>query len=563
MKKYSLIYLLAFIIVNITFAKPEIMLIKDIKSGMTGYGLSVFKDNKIERFNIEVITILENFLPGQDIILIRCSPAFGQYDINSSGIIAGMSGSPIFINGKLIGALAYGWSNTKDALAGVTPIKNMLEITKIPLINSLGYHLNNNDSNSIKPLNAPLMISNSSPYILKKYKNYFSKYGLIPMQGGKQSSFNDSKNTLQPGSPIGAQLMNGDMDITAMGTVTWVDKDKVLGFGHPFLNSGEFHMPVTTGKIATVIRSSRISSKLGIPGKVVGTLYQDRTAGIYAKLGNACKMIPIKINIKNRFTKLEKFFNVKVIKHPVFTKLLANFAVDNFLEIQEPMLNANTIIYNTKVFLKDMSKPVEWSDFKSNRLNIKANFFAPILYLYSNPFEIPDIEKIFIDINVIPKLNLAKIISLKLSQQTTQVGKNIKIEVGLNIQYGKQKSIEIKIPVPKNISPGNYNIKVLGGKSFMPDLFESKTYQDYISNIRKLNYYKNNHIVVLFELPELQVLYKGKKLSNLPNSVIGNLLPINQNNNIQLKQKLWIKTYKTPYEITGTSNILINIQEEN
>ena len=563
MKKYGLICLLFFIIVNTIFAKPEIMLIKDIKPGMIGYGLSVFKGNKIERFNVEVITILEKFLPDQDIILIRCRPAFGQFDINSSGIIAGMSGSPIFIEGKLIGALAYGWINTKDSLAGVTPIKNMIEITKIPLTNKLGCRIENKeDDNIIKPLKTPLMITNSSLYILKKYRNYFSKYGLMPIQGGAQSNSNNN-DILQPGSPIGAQLMNGDMDITAMGTVTWVDKDKVLGFGHPFLNSGEFNMPVTTGRIATVIRSSRMSSKLGIPGKVVGTLYQDRTTGIYAKLGSICQMIPIKIKLKNNTTKLGKTFNVKVIRHPVFTKLLANFAVNNFIETQEPMLNENTVIYNTRVFLKNIKKPIEWSDMESNSLSIKGNFLAPILYLYNNPFKIPDIEKIIIDITIVPKLNIAKIVSLKLSRQKLKVGKNIEIEVGLKVQYGKKESIQIKLPVPKNISPGNYNIKVSGGKLYRPDLFESKNYQDYISNIKKLNNYRNNHIVALFELPELEVLYKGKKLSNLPKSVIGNLLPTNQNSNIQLKQKLCITAHQTPYEITGISNIFVNIQDEN
>ena len=174
-KKANCFLVLLFFVITITFAQETIP-VKDIKPGMIGYGLSVFRGNRIERFHVQVIDILKNYFPGEDIILVRCNRVYGGYDIEKSGVIRGMSGSPVFFKGKLAGAISLGWTFSKEPIAGVTPISNMLDIVKRPLEKKIAL-CNRRSLRSVgglMPLKSPLMVSGVTRRTFGEIQKQFS-----------------------------------------------------------------------------------------------------------------------------------------------------------------------------------------------------------------------------------------------------------------------------------------------------------------------------------------------------------------------------------------------------
>ena len=332
----------------------------EVRPGMTGYGLTVFHGSKIERFDVEVVSILKNFNPKCDVVLIRCK---GDY-LEHTGSIAGMSGSPIFLtdaagHDRMIGAFAYGWPLTKDPVAGVQPIEYMLQLpvakhsdannsgtspatlpsadahlspTKtrisqhaswslqeagmLPVAwqNGRGAHTNLSvkaDGRSspllgdgagprIEPLATPLMTSGMSPRVFEQLAPRFREAGLIPLQAGIGGSApaGNGDDKLAPGSVLAVPLLTGDMEMTAIGTVTEVIGNRVWGFGHPFNNEGPISLPMGSGVINGVIANLNTSFKLGSLTQTRGTLTTDGSVGVAGESGAGPAGVPIDIVVQ-------------------------------------------------------------------------------------------------------------------------------------------------------------------------------------------------------------------------------------------------------------------------
>ncbi len=345
------------------FAAPPRTIAPDaIKPGMEGYGLTVFEGTKPDRFHIKVIGVLHNFLPKQDLILIQSDDP----RLIHSGIVAGMSGSPIFINtsdgDRLAGALAYGWHFAKDPIAGVTPIDNMLAAARTPLRGRdrtpaseaaldkplpderlaqaprhrglpLPPPLADGEAPNLMRAAVPLSVSGFGARAVGDLTDAFAPYHVVPMAaGGAAKPGVTGPTRFEPGSAIAVELVRGeDMNVSGTGTVTWVDGDRVIAFGHPMFNVGEIYLPIATAEVHTFMSSISSSFKFASPAVEAGTLVQDRQAAIVGETGARADMIPVRVRVTSP-GKAERVFRVEVVRHRFLTPLFTSTVVANAVQ---------------------------------------------------------------------------------------------------------------------------------------------------------------------------------------------------------------------------------------
>jgi hypothetical protein len=323
---------------GVTANRRDIIAVKDVKPGMKGYGLTVLQGTTPERFDVEVIDVLENFLPRQDLILIKTK----HPRLDVAKVVAGMSGSPIFLGGKMAGAYAYGWTFGVEAVAGVTPIQNMLDDLDRPLPKRIDgwplgplppkkaprearagwvssgrfagtldhYDLRQHAAQiarnrtvsaagaPLAPVSTPLLLRGLTPAAAEFARELLGPLGFEPLEVGGGGSLDPSApSRFADGSAIGVQMLRGDMSATPMGTVTRVEGDKLVAFGYPMMQLGVTALPTAVGRILWVLASSQRSFKMGVPVRPVGTLVNDRQASIVVSHSQAAPVIPVHMRI--------------------------------------------------------------------------------------------------------------------------------------------------------------------------------------------------------------------------------------------------------------------------
>ena len=304
---WSLIFCL--FLASVVWAEPPpLMPIDDIQPGMKGLGKTVFAGTKIETFDVEILGVLKNQSPHGDAILAKVSG--GPLPLEKYGVIAGMSGSPIYIDGKLIGALAFAFLYPKEVMiAGITPIQEMLNDANHPDSNpALTPQATANNglmdhalqAFNFAPIQTPLMVSGADQRVLALMKEQLAAFNMFPIPAGNVSkaSAQQADTDLQPGSAIGIPLIRGDMDISAVGTVTYRDNEKILAFGHPMFFAGNVQYPMSSAYVHLIVPNQINSFKLASPLETVGAITQDRRSGISGAIGMTPRMIPLNVTVK-------------------------------------------------------------------------------------------------------------------------------------------------------------------------------------------------------------------------------------------------------------------------
>src|ERR1041385_3659703 len=360
---------------------PEIFPLDDLRPGMKGTARTVFSGTDPEEFGVEILGVLPGFPgPRQSAIIARLTGANAE----RTGVFAGMSGSPVFIDGKIVGAIAFSFPFSKDPIAGITPIKQMIDLfnkgsenvkPKEPRVVSFS-QLAGTDwkpnlpkpavgsvsllapvsagsplmpllGQQMTPIATPLVFSGISQESLTAFAPQLAASGLIPVSGAGGSAaisplteFNG--NTFPPGSSISVQLVRGDYSLAAAGTVTLRDNDRIYAFGHPFLSLGASDMPMTEASVVTVISNMNNSFKLAVPGKMVGSISQDRASGIYGLLRQAPKMIPVKVSLHTSRDHTDTY-SYEMVNDSFLTPLLLNITLFNTITSSERALGDSTI----------------------------------------------------------------------------------------------------------------------------------------------------------------------------------------------------------------------------
>ncbi len=520
MKGFLLLLLFLF---SVSYAK-EYLTIDEIKPGMKGFGLSVFKGWEPDKFDVEIIDVIRNTSPGRSYILAQLK---GQ-NLEHSGVIAGMSGSPVYIDGKIIGAVAYTWSFSKDPICGITPLENMLEEDR--LINSSPSK--EKDDKIFKKISTPVFINGFTGFAKNyledflKSKSIFSSSVFIE---GTKVSKGDSKSlsTLKPGDAVAINLIEGDLNVHGVGTVTYVRSNDIFIFGHPMDEAGRVSLPISKAYIFTVIPSSYLSFKIGASSEPIGRTVYDGQNAVYCKLGEKAEMIPFNIKVNaNNFTKT---YNFKVADNRDYFPYLSTSSIIATILNQTGFLDDKRIKID---FLIEFSKnkksyiitnEVAYSYYPSlynfySLANDLTSFFSMFYY---NDISDLKIERCDFRINIIPEIDYYYIDSAEIKQKNYSAGEKLNIKIRLKRYKGDYISKTITLNIPDNIKNGQYSIIIANEGSLISQLRNVFPYYYSINSIEDLIYWGNyktddRKLVCALVMPKRGIILDDKKLDNFP-----------------------------------------------
>jgi len=564
MSKKILLFFL-FIIGSPLFAATEFMFLSEITPGMTGMGYSAFEHDRIESFQFEVIDIVYNYFPSRDIILVKLS---GELT-NRTGVASGMSGSPLYINNKLIGALAYRFGVfMKEPIAGVTPIGEMLQIfdkenkrdlesTSVAAqlfpkmmdylfadnranFNLLDFFISTNHGQleKIQSIKTPLIMSGLQPGIYRSLVEKFASTGFeLQPAGSIQSSTSPPDNELKPGSAVGAVLVSGDFDISAVGTVTYCKGDQILAFGHPIFNSGPVNVPLAKANIVTTLASHYASDKFAVSTDIIGNIRQDRSSGIMGILGAKPPMIPMQVKVNSPLTEPKQFsFNLvkdrsAYISLPVFTWLtLVNTLeatrlgnADFGLELQGSI----SINGHADVLLNNFYAGSSTGFYSGAGVDIAEAAYDIAMTLGAllvNPFKIPDIEKIELNFTAIPGKNFAVLDRVYFDKKYVKLGDELTVIVHLKPYHRESYIIEKRIQIPIGLTDEKITVIIGGNKEVTQ--WDMQTNQarfqldDFDALVNLLNRRpKNNEIILQLRKEDSGAVIHGKDFHDIPPSI--------------------------------------------
>lgn len=579
----------------------ETMDTDEIKPGMKGYGRTVFSGKQIESFDIEVLGVLKNWEAGNDMVLIMMAGG----PLAKTGIIAGMSGSPVYIDNKLIGAVSHGWSYSKDPIAGVTPIRAMMDVLEIDSRNRNGIpagkdntwstSLNTQDSNIVSklksygllskdemientnsqqpfmldlvPIKTPLIVSGFDYKSLNRINPLFGKIGAFSLHSSSGSSSAPvDLHGFIPGSAVAVEIIRGDLSASAIGTVTYRDGNDILAFGHPIIQIGNTDLPMATAEVHTILASLATSSKMASPGKIIGRITQDRRSAIAGKIGEYTQMIPCRTEIQGS---LNVTYNFEVVRDRILTPLLVQMAVENALLATEKTVGDKSMSIKLDIGIAGRKDPVrienEFFDSGPSWFPI-YNVIEPITMLLNNEFKTAEIESIKLVVNISEQNNIAFIDNIRVNNKWVSPGDEVLVDVRLKPYTRDYASIPVKIKIPDDVAPGSsiqiivcdaMNSKMLEITS-APGRFLPSSFEQLIDRFEDGEH--NNNLIVKIRLNKKGLTYMGENFPSLPNSFLSIMSLSNQSGVTPLRSEM-VKRIPTEWLINGKQTINLFVDE--
>lgn len=498
-------------------AAPPIMPLEDVKPGMRGIAKTVISGTTIEEFGVEVLGIMKDKGPSGDLILVR---TYGDLIEKTGGIAQGMSGSPVYIDGKLIGAIGYGWSLTDHKTGMVTPIKDMLKLLDSPL--SAPPLVQSKEA--LQPVATPLMVSGFGERALGMLRDQLKPYSLVPYAAGEPGQ-GTSYPSLQPGSAVGVQLVQGDVSVGALGTVTYVDGAKVLAFGHPFLKKGAVNYYLSNAYIFTAMKGLENSFKLGSTGDAIGMVTQDRGAGVAGELDVFPSNIPVRVSVKDLSTGSSREAFFRSVQDEQIGSILSAVGVYNIIDKTIDRVGPGTAKVSFELIAKDMPGEI----FKRENMFYSASGAAEaavgelheaLAMLAGNQFHPVDILDVQVNVEMTQERRTAYIMEAKASSTRVQPGETVRITAKLKPYRGQPVTRTVAFTVPKDQPSGPLTLSVRGGGMvpllqlllkkdaqdlLRPEKNRQKSFDDLLKDFAKRD--RNNDLVVeVMELDEDELL---------------------------------------------------------
>jgi len=518
---------------------PATLGVTEIRAGMKGYGRTVFQGGKIERFEFEVLGVQKNAAPGRSRIMVRASGG----PLAETGILAGMSGSPCYIDGKLIGALSTGLLFEKEPIGGITPIAEMLEqLRDIPEIAPSRTPLILPKLEPPKVLKAALLgqmldfrtlMGETDPQVLpmalagsalgaeaqRLWSGWPVTFTAVPtLSGGGR----EDASPLEPGGMAAIALMQGDLDLAASGTITYVSGKRVLMFGHQLFNLGPVDLPLWSATVATSVASYQNSFKLAMPVAPIGALRLDRSSGVAGILGAEAHMVPMRIGL-NLGGKRTLDFRFELMDHPVATGALAATAVAQTLDAHTRGIGFQSLSLQGNIKLAGhpaIQLENVIADLNPGRMSQYVGAMVQALCL--NPFEKPVIEGISLTIKAEERLDLTGIVSVRLLKARARRGEVLPVLVTLQNIQGVRETATFNIQVPSSAMKGKAVLMVGDGYSLTaadPDerVVEVAALSDVV---RVLNgALRNNHAYALLVQLQPGAGLRGSRIEGIPPTV--------------------------------------------
>ena len=492
--------------------------LEDIRPGMKGTAKTVFSGTEPEDFGVEVLGVLPGFPgPRQSAIIAKLSGANAE----RTGVFAGMSGSPVFIDGKLVGAIAFSFPFSKEPIAGITPIKQMIDLFNKgsenenkpkepravsfsqlastewkpnlpkPAVSSMSLIAPVSSGSPLMPLlgqqmvpiATPLVFSGISQETLAMFSPQLVANGMLPVSGAGGAApmtplGTTDEKTFPYGSSISVQLVRGDYSLAAAGTVTLRDGDRIYAFGHPFLSLGASDMPMAECSVVTVIPNVNNSFKLAVPGKMVGSISQDRASGIFGLLKQVPKMIPVKVNLHTSRERTETY-SYEIANDSFLTPLLLNITVFNTITSSERALGDSTLSVKGEIKVKGQEAIQIDRRFSANNSAIMAagSIASPVSSLLASGFDDVQLDGITLDISSTETKYAGTLERVALDRTEVKRGDKIEVQAYVRTESGKQFVQRIPVQIPSDAAPGQLLVFVGDGgalqegspaKSFVP-----------------------------------------------------------------------------------------------
>ncbi|MDX6272423.1 MAG: hypothetical protein QOD28_3646 [Acidobacteriota bacterium] len=541
--------------------------LEDVRAGMKARAWTVFAGTEAQEFGVDIIGVLPGFpAPRQSAIIGRLTGANAE----KTGVFAGMSGSPVYIDGKLVGAIAFSFPFSKEPICGITPIKQMIDIferqqgttarnggasrtmsfAKLASTDwqtdwpkaavtggtfaapvAAGSPLNALLGQTIAPIATPLVFSGISSEALSLYAPQLQANGLLPVAGvGGAASITPlgkvTDKTLPPGSSVSVQLVRGDYSLAAFGTVTWRDGERIYAFGHPFLGLGISDMPMSESNVVTVISSVNNSFKLSSAGQMVGSISQDRATGIYGMLGRAPKMIPVKINLHTSRDRTETY-NYEVANDKFLTPILLNITIFSTIGSTERALGESTISLRGQINVAGQQPIKIERRFSSMNAGAQAaaSVAVPMSALLSSGFDNVDIGQITLDITSTDERMSGTLDRIALDRTEVARGETVEVQAYVRTDSGKQFVQRIPVKIPADVPRGQLVLFVGdGGALQQASAAQNFVPLDLTQLVGAINKIKKNDrlYVKLFRVTSGAVIGTDE-MPNLPPSVVATL----------------------------------------
>jgi len=555
-----------------TALRPNVMGVSEIKPGMKGYGLTVFEGTKPTRFDVEVIGVLKNFRPRQEVILIKTF----HPRLEVAKVVAGMSGSPIFIDGKMIGAYAYGWTFGSEPIAGVTPIRTMLDELALPLPDTInGWPLKlvpgqkvaqkpaagasegrsrfhgelgrydvrehaaevartsyESSPTPVRPVATPLLVGGLTPSAIRLASELLSPLGLEPLQagGGGSAPEPDAPQKFEDGGAIGVELIRGDMSATGLGTVTRVEGDKLVAFGHPMMEAGNTALPTAIGKVLWVLASEQRSFKIGMPVRSMGALVNDRVASIVVSQSAKAPVIPVKMAIKGVPGVPLSSWSFEVAHERFLTPSFLSVALGSGLQTVASEQQDVSWTATSKLKIKDYGE-ITLRDFgvaiggtPDAGEFARSNLVRAVGAILNNPWQSARVESVQMDVELHYGRELYRLRGAELLSSELDAGEPAKIRLTMVPFSGPVVQKVVSVPLPAHLAGRTLTLEISPGYVEEKDKASPDSLRDLVHNFED-PIQPPKSVVVSYASPEATVTHKGRIATDLPMGAIDALRP--------------------------------------
>jgi hypothetical protein len=436
-----------------------------------------------------IVGVLKGGRAEGDLILAKAT----SERVIKTGVAQGMSGSPVYVDGRLIGALSSGWSFAREPLFGVTPIGEMLAVLDLPSrsdssgsagptgVESAGGDVRFGEFRwddtagageaplapeigaMLEPLGVPLSCGGLHPAALAEARRLFGPLGLAVTPGGRAPSGGPPADSLRPGAAVAVDVLTGDLQFAAIGTLTWRDGDRVLIFGHPLFQSGDVRLPLSTAEIATIVASDLTSFKLGVRGRPAGTLTQDRRAAMSGRIGGTPRLLPIEVAVGGTSRPRQRFRFASIEDRAMAPQLVAIAALNSVLE--SGSAGGNQTLRWTLRMVRRGAPTLTLSDVVSGEAPVTelvTAVTAPLRFLFNNPYAALKLDSVTVAIECTPTREQWTLRSARVLDAAVRPGTSLRVECEVERWHGERSRVALSVSVPEELPDGRY-VLWLGG----------------------------------------------------------------------------------------------------
>ncbi|MCE5229704.1 hypothetical protein LLG95_08925 [bacterium] len=545
----------------------------ELRPGMVGEGRTVFNGFKVETFKATILGVRHNALPGSNMIMARLEGPM----LAGHGVVAGMSGSPVYVNGRLIGAVAYGWSFAYEPICGITPIESMWEVWRDigrpglqkskprssgpaqlsapwdwqkdwqdyqgltgkapqPLMVNSGLSTQDSElklpAGELRPLMTPMFVSGISASAARQLGRFFKARNLELIDAGPvgagaaAAESHEPAPALEPGSALGVPMLYGDLNVAGVGTVTWRDGNKMIAFGHPMMGAGAVRAPLSAAYIISFMQSYSTSFKLGEVRELVGTMDQDRSYAIGGTLGEAPPFVPITVTIGGPAASNPRVFRYKAWKDSDFLPVMAMVALDAAWTSGGGGTGEMTLAADTTIRLAN-GRAIKKHVLSSSDGNAISTPVGQVLFdlfaLLQNPFEEADVASIDVAVDArATRRDQLELVSLTPEHNRYLAGETVRLLMRYRQWRGPEQSRTLEMKLPKPLKPGSYAIHFSDAAAALalerqlhPAVFAPRQFDEVLELVDVMNMSPDQMRLCLVD-PQSTTVLKGRPLGAIP-----------------------------------------------